>query len=143
MGSATRWILAAGLLWMADSAEAALVTWTLRNVTFNDGGTASGFFALDPTQTDASVNFDIKTTAGTSITSVFPRPFEYTPSNSFTDYVSDPTSSELSFLTTADDPSCSPGPLHFSCGHALFLLFDGPGLPADGGAASLWEDRIF
>lgn len=65
--------------------HAALVTWTLQDVTFDDGGTASGFVTFDPSVSDISglsntrylSNFDIKTTAGT----VFTAPFEYTPKN--------------------------------------------------------------
>src|SRR5689334_11282921 len=65
--------------------HAVLVTWTLQNVTFDDGGTASGFVTFDPSVPDIPggpstrylSNFDIKTTAGT----VFTAPFEYTPKN--------------------------------------------------------------
>ena len=65
--------------------HAVLVTWTLQDVTFDDGGTASGFVSFDPSLPympklfDARYlsNFDIKTTAGT----VFTAPFEYTPKN--------------------------------------------------------------
>jgi hypothetical protein len=63
--------------------RAALITWTLQNVTFADGGTASGFVTFDPSAPHTPgfanylTNFDIKTTAGT----VFTAPFEYTPAN--------------------------------------------------------------
>ena len=64
---------------------AVLVTWTLQDVTFDDGGTASGFVSFDPSLPympklfDARYlsNFDIKTTGGM----VFTAPFEYTPKN--------------------------------------------------------------
>ena len=65
--------------------HAVLVTWTLQDVTFDDGGTASGFVIFDPSvpvipglsNTGYLSNFDIKTTAGTTFTA----PFEYTPKN--------------------------------------------------------------
>jgi len=65
--------------------HAVLVTWTLQDVTFDDGGTASGFVIFDPSvpvipglsNTRYLSNFDIKTTAGTTFTA----PFEYTPKN--------------------------------------------------------------
>jgi hypothetical protein len=65
--------------------HAVLVKWTLQDVTFDDGGTASGFVTFDPSVPDIPglsntrylSNFDIKTAAGT----VFTAPFEYTPSN--------------------------------------------------------------
>jgi len=65
--------------------HAVLVTWTLQDVTFDDGGTASGFVTFDPSMpyipglsnSRYLSNFDIKTTAGT----VFTAPFEYTPKN--------------------------------------------------------------
>jgi len=64
---------------------AVLVTWTLQDVTFDDGGTASGFVSFDPSlpympklfDTRYLSNFDIKTTGGM----VFTAPFEYTPKN--------------------------------------------------------------
>ena len=65
--------------------HAVLVTWTLQDVPFDDGGTASGFVIFDPSvpvipglsNTRYLSNFDIKTAAGT----VFTVPFEYTPNN--------------------------------------------------------------
>jgi hypothetical protein len=65
------------LLACAES-HAMLVQWTLHNVKFNDGGTASGFFIVDTVKGDLAVEpspdspvgtgFDIKVTAG----SLFP-----------------------------------------------------------------------
>jgi len=54
---------AALLLLTAVSAHASLFIWTLQNVTFDDGGIATGSFMLDPTNTNQPVNFNI-TTAG-------------------------------------------------------------------------------
>ena len=34
-------------IWGSAEANATLVQWTLNNVTFNDGGTASGYFRVD------------------------------------------------------------------------------------------------
>src|SRR5690242_2828715 len=73
------------LVFAGGSAQAVLVTWTLHNVTFSDGGTASGFVTFDPSvgedlnplNRSYLTNFDITTTAG----SVFPQTFEYTPAN--------------------------------------------------------------
>jgi len=51
-----------------------LVRWNLQNVTFNDGGVATGFFLADTTPAENSrPDFDIKVTGGK-----FPS-FEYTP----------------------------------------------------------------
>src|SRR3954469_25380311 len=76
-----KWIvtlLAAASFWVAACADAKLVTWTLRDVTFNDGGTASGFFTFDPIivpshdlRTRYLSDFSIKTTAGTTMTAPF------------------------------------------------------------------------
>jgi len=68
--------LAGMLLFAASCAQADVVTWTLHNVTFDDGGTASGFFTVDTTL-DHLPHFDIVTTAGTTLKT----PFEYTPSS--------------------------------------------------------------
>jgi hypothetical protein len=64
-------IAAAGLALTALAAQADPVPWTLNNVTFNDGGSASGWFTFDVTQWNVnqqnwggSGEFDIQTTAG-------------------------------------------------------------------------------
>jgi hypothetical protein len=55
-------ILATLSLWVTAPAHAAVITWILDNVAFDDGGTASGFFTLDPAKADSVSNFDIVTT---------------------------------------------------------------------------------
>ena len=48
---------------LATNASAALITWTLTDVLFSDGGTASGEFTYDAT-TGIYSNFNVQTTAG-------------------------------------------------------------------------------
>src|SRR4051794_39709460 len=125
----SKWIvtlLAAASLSVAACADAKLVTWTLRDVTFNDGGTASGFFTFDPIivpshdlRTRYLSDFSIKTTAGTTMTA----PFEYSPANTdasvpwFVDFFSAPE---------------SPTPRHGMPQRVLRLYMEGK-FPADGG----------
>ena len=62
-----------------NSAQATPVVWTLKDVEFNDGGTATGFFVFDADilgQTPAHA-FDIETSGGDP----FFEPFRYTPQN--------------------------------------------------------------
>src|SRR4051794_9553685 len=66
-------ILATLSLLVTAPAHAALITWTLENVAFDDGGTASGFFTLDPTKADSVSDFDILSTR------LNLGAFEYTP----------------------------------------------------------------
>jgi PEP-CTERM motif len=61
----------------AAPASAATILWTLRNVTFNDGGQASGTFSTD-SNTGLATAFNISTTAGSILNSAF----NYTASNS-------------------------------------------------------------
>jgi len=74
-------LILAGALFVATSAtQASLVTWELRDVTFDDGGTANGFFTLDPTISfTRSFDFNVETTRGTT----FPG-LHYTNSNAGT-----------------------------------------------------------
>lgn len=65
-------IAATGLALTAMAAHADPVLWTLNNVVFDDGGTASGWFVFDATQWNTAQgkwgvygDFDIQTTAGT------------------------------------------------------------------------------
>jgi len=69
-----RLVLTAGLLANVLVAQGALVDWDLTDVTFDDGATATGTFVLD-TDLNQVTDFDISTTAGTTITT----PFQYTP----------------------------------------------------------------
>jgi hypothetical protein len=74
MSGVIRLVLIAALLLRVSLAQAALVTWTLQSVTFDDGGTATGSFTLDTAKIDPKslgnpiASFDIKTTPGTSVT---------------------------------------------------------------------------
>ena len=85
MRIAVRLILGAFFAISSFHLQAALITWTLENVIFDDGGTASGFVTFDPSvpfvpgrfNTKYLTSFDIKATPGT----VFTTPFEYSPSN--------------------------------------------------------------
>jgi hypothetical protein len=70
---------ASGFLFYSTSASASLLTWTLNNVTFNDGGTSVGSFVYDA-DTNLFSNFNISV-AGGDIT-LFP-PFMYSPATSF------------------------------------------------------------
>lgn len=56
-------LLALALLAIPVSANAALVTWSINNVAFGDGGTASGSFAYDAS-TNTFSNIAVTTTAG-------------------------------------------------------------------------------
>src|SRR4051812_18078620 len=67
MNKMLRFLFATALLLAASTSHAALVTWTLQDVAFDDAGTASGFFTLDPTQADSVASFDITTTAATTL----------------------------------------------------------------------------
>ena len=62
------------------TAHATLVTWYLQNVTFNDGGAASGFFTVNSTRLIVT-DVDITTTPGTTFKSgiTIPTSFHYTP----------------------------------------------------------------
>jgi hypothetical protein len=67
-------------------AAAGAMRWNLQNVAFTDGGSASGFFALDPSIAGGVADFDIKVSGGR-----YPA-LEYTPQNAQI-YYSDPQSS--------------------------------------------------
>ncbi|HEY2708334.1 MAG TPA: PEP-CTERM sorting domain-containing protein [Caulobacteraceae bacterium] len=58
--------VAASLL-LASSASATVLTWTLDNAVFDDGGTATGSFDFN-TATNAYFNINIVTTAGSVVT---------------------------------------------------------------------------
>jgi len=65
------------LLGAALPAQATLVTWTLNNVTFDDGGTASGWIEFDAA-TQSSTSYNVSLTAG----SVLPA-FTFVHANSY------------------------------------------------------------
>ena len=78
-------LVAAFAICASNESHATLVQWTLNNVTFSDGGTASGFFIVDtttgqlaitppPDGGEAGGGFDIKTTSGSILDST-----EYVP----------------------------------------------------------------
>jgi hypothetical protein len=126
--------LVAALLWTAAPVQAALITWTLQDVIFDDGGTATGFVTFDPTipflpdlyHRQYLSRFDIKTTAGTQITA----PFEYTPANTdaYVPYY-------ISFFSAPE----SSGPRHGLPQHILHLSIRGR-FPATGGTVEIFPD---
>jgi hypothetical protein len=74
---AARTLALAGLALAAISASATAspsypIDWTLKNVTFSDGGTASGSFAIN--QYGQIQSWDVTTTTGTALTG-----YDYTP----------------------------------------------------------------
>ena len=83
MGKIIGGTLAAALfLCVASWTHAGLVTYTFQDVVFQDGGTLSGFFTLDPALTydqagGTPFDFDFKTAGGTRGLT----PFEYTPAS--------------------------------------------------------------
>jgi hypothetical protein len=89
--------MALALVGFGSSASADIITWTFDDVTFEDGGTVSGFFDYD-TVTSAAANFDIDTTAGT----VLPA-FHYTTSNSFFFAANLISPNSLTWLNNAQD----------------------------------------
>jgi len=97
------------LLVTASASQATVVTWYLQNMTFDDGGSASGFFTID-TDTDSGLSdFDIKTTSGANISSSF----EYTPATATRSRVDGYQGSSVMFLT----------PMLVLPRHALHLFF--------------------
>ena len=62
-----RLLLSGLVLMLSVAAHAQPLTWILQNVTFDDGGTASGSFTFDAT-TGSDSNVNIATTAGTVLT---------------------------------------------------------------------------
>ena len=55
--------------------QAAIVTYTLHDVTFDDGGTVSGFFTRDSSRSDGlTADFDVRITGGSRIAA-----FDYSP----------------------------------------------------------------
>lgn len=65
------------VLGAASAAQATLITWTLKDVAFDDGGTAAGFFEYNP-MAQTLGNFNIGVSGGD--TSLFPS-FTYTPTS--------------------------------------------------------------
>src|SRR5215207_6715676 len=123
-------VLAAASLWAAGSVDAKLITWTLHDVTFGDGGTASGFFTFDPTipashshQKQYLTAFNIKTTAGSIMTA----PFEYSPAN---------TDASVPWFVNFFSAPESPAPRHGLPQHVLHLFVDGR-FPAAGGRVEI------
>ena len=67
-------ILAVAIFMTSARAGAALVTYRLNDVTFDDGGTASGFFTRDTSNPGATTSsFDVRVTGGSHL-----HAFEYT-----------------------------------------------------------------
>ena len=124
--------LAAASLWAAASADAKLVTWTLHDVTFSDGGTAHGFFTFDPTIPSAHSSptqyltaFDIKTTPGSIMTA----PFEYSPAN---------TDASVPWFVNFFSAPESPSPRHGLPQRVLHLFIHGT-YPATGGRVEIFS----
>ncbi len=128
MRRALRIALAASLfLFVAWSAQATTLTWTLQDVRFDDGGTASGFFVFDPetiefdqqnqewTATPPTI-FDIVTTG-----LVVGGEFHYQPP-------------EQAFI--CEPIHCSNFGIYFGSFLILVLEFDAP-LPVAGGTVPL------
>jgi hypothetical protein len=78
---------AVGVFFFITTGQAALLTWELQDVSFNDGGSASGHFTIDPSvllsEFECSgppcfkvTDFDVTTVGGSSGVP----PFQYTPS---------------------------------------------------------------
>jgi len=113
--------MACAVLGAATSAGAAILTWTLQDVTFVDGGTASGSFVYD-TASHATSDWDITTTAGTTLAG-----FHYQPSGGLVQIDVFSTNT----LLFAASPSFS---------SYLYLHFAGP-LTAAGGTVALLTVR--
>jgi hypothetical protein len=61
-------LLAILVLGASAKAGAATVTYTLNDITFDDGGTVTGFFSRDTSNLGSSIsNFDVKVTAGSRL----------------------------------------------------------------------------
>jgi hypothetical protein len=63
-------VLLTAMVAAASSANATQLQWSLYDVTFSDGGIASGTFSTDSI-TGSLVSYDITTTSGTSVVSAF------------------------------------------------------------------------
>ncbi len=111
---ASFWTLAVFLLLPAlcQTASATPVTWTLQDVTFSDGGTASGSFTIDLNRGQI-LNWDIETTTGTSLAA-----FDYTPS---TANAYESSNTELFFKSI--NPVTGP---YGTSSSLLFLYFQDP-----------------
>ena len=67
-------IFVVALFGYVQAATAELLRWNLQNVTFNDGGMATGFFSMDSKQEGGALaDFDVRVTGGKSPS------FEYSP----------------------------------------------------------------
>jgi hypothetical protein len=125
-------LLAAASLWAAASVDAKLVTWTLHDVTFDDGGTASGFFTFDPTtpsensqQTQYLTDFLIKTTGGRTMA-----PFDFSPAN---------TDASVPWFVNFFSAPESPTPRHGLPQRVLHLFIDGA-FPIEGGKVAILSE---
>src|SRR5437879_3043517 len=87
-------VFVTALLNITQAAHAGPIQWDLRNVTFGDGATATGFFVWDADASQGAqlLNFDINVNGGNI--SSFPE-FEYTLFNSITDGAQSSNSSLL------------------------------------------------
>jgi hypothetical protein len=110
------------------TAHANFVTWHLQNVSFNDGGTASGFFTLNSARLIVT-DVDITTTPGTTFRSgiTIPTSFHYTPETVGYMTLSSTGSAAYSVLDLVVPP---PGPSSPSQ-RGLFLFADSSLLDQD------------
>jgi hypothetical protein len=74
--------LSAMFFLLAGTASAGPVTWSLVNTSFDDGGTASGFFVFNA-DTNTILNWDLNTMGGSVL-----GPFRYVPDSSSADVFS-------------------------------------------------------
>lgn len=125
----------------AGEAGATLMKWTLHDVTFDDGASASGFVEFDPSvpyvpkigSTPYLSGFDVHVTGGSTLGS-----YDFTPANTdaFVPYY-------ISLFSAPDGPS----PRH-GLPQRFLRLYASGGWPKDGGVAPLlgdasWEQQTF
>ena len=116
----------AAALWLVVyAAHASIITCTIDDVKFDDGGTATGFFKFDPMpvppdMTLRLLDFDVTTTAGR----VFPS-FRYTPSTVIHSELNSSAASEglaLGYFVSRIDPT---NPSHrIIHSHTIYLNFE-------------------
>jgi hypothetical protein len=108
----------------AKPALAVQLTWTFNNITFDDGGTASGTFEYDA-DTNTYSNFNISVAGGD--TTFFP-PFTYSPATSF--LLDDPASDASRFSAVTNETVIVPifdgSSFRIDRLRSFFISFDQP-----------------
>jgi hypothetical protein len=132
---------AAAACFGAGQASATLMKWTLHDVTFSDGASASGFVEFDPSvpyvpqigSTPYLTSFDVHVSGGSTLGS-----YDFTPANTdaFVPYY-------ISFFSAPEGPT----PRH-GLPQRFLRLYASGGWPKDGGVAPLlgdasWEQLTF